>query len=185
MYQEEGVEVEPVIASLLCSAIISDTLMFRSPTCTPLDEKSARKLAEIARIDIEKLALEMFNAGSNLKGKTAEEICFLDFKQFTVNDINFGVGQISSMSAEELREIKTEVSAYLEQARKTQGLDMIFFMLTNIVAESSKLLCAGNGAREKMISAFDLKGNPEMIELKGVVSRKKQLVPTLVSALQQ
>lgn len=185
MYQEEGVEVEPVIASLLCSAIISDTLMFRSPTCTPLDERSARKLAEIAGIDIEKLALEMFNAGSNLKGKTAEEICFLDFKQFTVNDINFGVGQISSMSAEELREIKTEVSAYLEQARKTQGLDMIFFMLTNIVAESSELLCAGNGAREKMISAFDLKGNPEMIELRGVVSRKKQLVPTLVSALQQ
>ena len=185
MYQEEGVEVEPVIASLLCSAIISDTLMFRSPTCTPLDERSARKLAEIAGIDIEKLALEMFNAGSNLKGKTAEEICFLDFKQFTVNDINFGVGQISSMSAEELREIKTEVSAYLEQARKTQGLNMIFFMLTNIVAESSELLCAGNGAREKMISAFDLKGNPEMIELKGVVSRKKQLVPTLVSALQQ
>ena len=185
MYQEEGVEVEPVIASLLCSAIISDTLMFRSPTCTPLDERSARKLAEIAGIDIEKLALEMFNAGSNLKGKTAEEICFLDFKQFTVNDINFGVGQISSMSAEELREIKTEVSAYLEQARKTQGLDMIFFMLTNIVAESSELLCAGNGAREKMISAFDLKGNPEMIELKGVVSRKKQLVPTLVSVLQQ
>lgn len=185
MYQEERVEVEPVIASLLCSAIISDTLMFRSPTCTPLDERSARKLAEIAGIDIEKLALEMFNAGSNLKGKTAEEICFLDFKQFTVNDINFGVGQISSMSAEELREIKTEVSAYLEQARKTQGLDMIFFMLTNIVAESSELLCAGNGAREKMISAFDLKGNPEMIELKGVVSRKKQLVPTLVSALQQ
>ena len=174
MYQEEGVEVEPVIASLLCSAIISDTLMFRSPTCTPLDERSARKLAEIAGIDID-----------NLKGKTAEEICFLDFKQFTVNDINFGVGQISSMSAEELREIKTEVSAYLEQARKTQGLDMIFFMLTNIVAESSELLCAGNGAREKMISAFDLKGNPEMIELKGVVSRKKQLVPTLVSALQQ
>ena len=185
MYQEEGVEVEPVIASLLCSAIISDTLMFRSPTCTPLDKRSARKLAEIAGIDIEKLALEMFNAGSNLKGKTAEEICFLDFKQFTVNDINFGVGQISSMSAEELREIKTEVSAYLEQARKTQGLDMIFFMLTNIVAESSELLCAGNGAREKIISAFDLKGNPEMIELKGVVSRKKQLVPTLVSALQQ
>ena len=80
---------------------------------------------------------------------------------------------------------KRQVSAYLEQARKTQGLDMIFFMLTNIVAESSELLCTGNGAREKMISAFDLKGNPEMIELKGVVSRKKQLVPTLVSALQQ
>lgn len=185
MYQEEGVEVEPVIASLLCSAIISDTLMFRSPTCTALDERSARQLAEIAGIDIEQLALEMFNAGSNLKGKTAEEICFLDFKQFTVNDINFGVGQISSMSAEELREIKGEVSSYLEQARKNHGLDMIFFMLTNILAESSELLCAGNGAREKVIAAFDLKGNPEVLELKGVVSRKKQLVPTLVAAMQQ
>lgn len=185
IYQEEGVEVEPVIASLLCAAIVSDTLMFRSPTCTMLDEKSARMLAEIAGIDIEELALEMFNAGSNLKGKTAKEICFLDFKQFTVNDITFGVGQISSMSFEELAGIKKEVASYLEQARKEQGLDMIYFMLTNIVSESSELLCAGNGAREKLISAFDLRNPGENIELKGVVSRKKQLVPTLVAALQQ
>ena len=185
MYQEEGVEVEPVIASLLCSAIISDTLMFRSPTCTPLDERSARKLAEIAGIDIEKLALEMFNAGSNLKGKTAEEICFLDFKQFTVNDINFGVGQISSMSAEELREIKTEVSAYLKQARKTQGLDMIFFMLTNIIEESTELLYYGSGAKEVIEKAFeDLPVNEVSCELKGVVSRKKQLIPAFMMALQ-
>ena len=148
MYQEEGVEVEPVIASLLCSAIISDTLMFRSPTCTPLDERSARKLAEIAGIDIEKLALEMFNAGSNLKGKTAEEICFLDFKQFTVNDINFGVGQISSMSAEELREIKQKYPLIWNRQEDT-GLDMIFFMLTNIVAESSELLCGRKRSKRK------------------------------------
>lgn len=185
MYQESDVEVEPVIASLLCAAIISDTLMFRSPTCTPLDERSAKKLAEIAGIDIEELALEMFNAGSNLKGKTAEEICFLDFKQFTVNGIKFGVGQISSMSSEELRDIKKLVQPYLEEGRKSQGLDMIFFMLTNIVSESSELLCVGNGSREKIISAFDLRGDMEMIRLKGVVSRKKQLVPTLVAALQQ
>ena len=85
MYQEEGLEPDPVNAALLCSAIISDTLMFRSPTCTPLDEKVARKLAGIAGVEVENLAQEMFNAGSNLKGKSAEEICFLDFKQFTVN----------------------------------------------------------------------------------------------------
>ncbi len=185
MYQEEGVEVEPVIASLLCSAIISDTLMFRSPTCTPLDEASAKRLAKIAGIDIEELALAMFNAGSNLKGKTAEEICFLDFKQFAVNDITFGVGQVSSMNAEELQDIKETVQSYLEQARKTQGLNMIFFMLTNILSESSELLCVGAGASEKIISAFDLPDHADPIELKGVVSRKKQLVPTLVAALQQ
>ena len=185
MYQENGVEVDPTNAALLCSAIISDTLMFRSPTCTPLDETTARTLAEIAGIEIESLAQEMFNAGSNLKGKTAEEICFLDFKQFTVNDTVFGVGQVNSMSADELKEIKNIVLPHLEKARQNHGLNMIFFMLTNIITESSELLCCGADAREKIISAFDLREDTEDLMLRGVVSRKKQLVPTLVGALQQ
>ena len=185
MYQENGVEVDPTNAALLCSAIISDTLMFRSPTCTPLDETTARTLAEIAGIEIESLAQEMFNAGSNLKGKTAEEICFLDFKQFTVNDTVFGVGQVNSMSADELKEIKNIVLPHLEKARQNHGLSMIFFMLTNIITESSELLCCGADAREKIISAFDLREDTEDLMLRGVVSRKKQLVPTLVGALQQ
>ena len=185
MYQENGVEVDPTNAALLCSAIISDTLMFRSPTCTPLDETTARTLAEIAGIEIKSLAQEMFNAGSNLKGKTAEEICFLDFKQFTVNDTVFGVGQVNSMSADELKEIKNIVLPHLEKARQNHGLNMIFFMLTNIITESSELLCCGADAREKIISAFDLREDTEDLMLRGVVSRKKQLVPTLVGALQQ
>lgn len=185
MYQENGVEVDPTNAALLCSAIISDTLMFRSPTCTPLDETTARTLAEIAGIEIESLAQEMFNAGSNLKGKTAEEICFLDFKQFTVNDTVFGVGQVNSMSADELKEIKNIVLPHLEKARQNHGLNMIFFMLTNIITESSELLCCGADAREKIISAFDLREDTGDLMLRGVVSRKKQLVPTLVGALQQ
>lgn len=185
MYQEECMEPDPVNAALLCSAIISDTLMFRSPTCTPLDEAAAKKLAGIAGIDIETLAQEMFNAGSNLKGKSAEEICFLDFKQFTVNDTVFGVGQVNSMSAEELREIRGVVGPHLEKARQNHGLDMIFFMLTNIITESSELLCCGAEAREKIIGAYDLADDAEELMLKGVVSRKKQLVPTLVGALQQ
>ena len=185
MYQEAGVEVDPTNAALLCSAIISDTLMFRSPTCTPLDEKTARTLAEIAGIDIESFAQEMFNAGSNLRGKSAEEICFLDFKQFTVNDTVFGVGQVNSMSAEELKEIKNIVLPHLEKARQNHGLNMIFFMLTNIITESSELLCCGPEAREKILSAYDLADDTEELMLKGVVSRKKQLVPTLVGALQQ
>ena len=185
MYEENGIVVDAVNAALLCSAIISDTLMFRSPTCTPLDEVTARKLAEIASINIEELAQEMFNAGSNLKGKSAEEILFLDFKQFTVNDTVFGVGQVNSMSAEELKEIKERVLPHMEKARKNHGLNMIFFMLTNIITESSELICCGAEAREKIISAYDLRDDAEILMLKGVVSRKKQLVPTLVGALQQ
>ncbi len=185
MYQENGVEVDPTNAALLCSAIISDTLMFRSPTCTPLDETTARSLAKVAGINIETLAQEMFNAGSNLRGKSAEEICFLDFKQFTVNDTVFGVGQVNSMSADELKEIKNIVLPHLEKARQNHGLNMIFFMLTNIITESSELLCCGADAREKIISAFDLREDTEDLMLRGVVSRKKQLVPTLVGALQQ
>lgn len=185
MYQEAGVEPDTINAALLCSAIISDTLMFRSPTCTPLDENTARKLAKIAGVEVENLAQEMFNAGSNLKGKSAEEICFLDFKQFTVNETVFGVGQVNSMSADELKEICKIVQPHLEKARSNHGLNMIFFMLTNIITESSELLCCGPEAREKILSAYDLPEDTETIMLKGVVSRKKQLVPTLVGALQQ
>ena len=185
MYQEYNKPVNPVIAGLLCSAIISDTLLFRSPTCTLLDEDAAKELAEIAGINMEELAQAMFKAGSNLQGKSAEEICFLDFKQFTVNDTVFGVGQVNSMSAKELTEIKTQIESELDKIRQNDRLDMIFFMLTNIMTESSELLCVGPEAREKAISAFDLNGKSDTLYLKGVVSRKKQLVPAIVEALQQ
>jgi len=185
MYQEYNKPVNPVIAGLLCSAIISDTLLFRSPTCTLLDEDAAKELAEIADINMEELAQAMFKAGSNLQGKSAEEICFLDFKQFTVNDTVFGVGQVNSMSAKELTEIKTQIESELDKIRQNHRLDMIFFMLTNIMTESSELLCVGPEAREKAISAFDLNGKSDTLYLKGVVSRKKQLVPAIVEALQQ
>ena len=185
MYQEYNKSVNPVIAGLLCSAIISDTLLFRSPTCTLLDEHAAKELAEIAGINMEELAQAMFKAGSNLQGKSAEEICFLDFKQFTVNDTVFGVGQVNSMSAEELTEIKAQIKSELDKIRQNHRLDMIFFMLTNIMTESSELLCVGPEAREKAISAFDLNGKSDTLYLKGVVSRKKQLVPAIVEALQQ
>ena len=185
MYEEAGVEISPTIAGLLCSAIISDTLLFRSPTCTAVDENAARKLASIADIDMEEMAKEMFNAGSSMKGKSAEEICFQDFKQFTVNDTVFGVGQINSMSKEELKEIKETLVPHLPNVLNEQGLQMVYFMLTDILDESTELLCCGNGAKEVIINAFDLPEDTEKLTLKGVVSRKKQLIPTLVAALQQ
>lgn len=185
MYQENGVEITPLIAGLLCSAIISDTLLFRSPTCTELDKKTAQMLAQIAELDPEKLAAEMFNAGSNLKGKSAKDICFQDFKQFTVNDTVFGVGQINSLSAEELHEIKEKLLPYLDEARKEYQLDMVYFMLTHILNESTELLCCGTRAKEVVLEAFELPDDMDTIRLKGVVSRKKQLIPALVGVLQQ
>ena len=185
MYQENGVEIDSTTAALLCSAIISDTLLFRSPTCTPLDEKIAKKLAKIAGINLEEQAQAMFKAGSSLAGKTAEDICFQDFKQFTVNDMVFGVGQLNSMSKEELQEVKEMLTPYLPKVLEKNGVQMVFFMLTDILDESTELLCCGARAKEYIIDAFDLKENTEKMILKGVVSRKKQLIPTLVSELQQ
>ena len=185
MYEENDMEVPRQIAGLLCGAIISDTLLFRSPTCTPLDEKTAKKLANIADIDLEQMAQEMFNAGSNLKGKSAEDICFQDFKQFTVNDTIFGVGQITSMSKEELSEIRDMMTEHLPKVLEAHNLNMIYFMLTDILAESTELLCVGTGARGIALSAFDLPDDAQTLMLKGVVSRKKQLIPVLVETMQQ
>ena len=185
MYEESGVKITPTIAGLLCAAIISDTLLFRSPTCTKVDEKAAKKLSKIAGIDMEQMAGEMFKEGSNLQGKTADEICFQDFKQFTVNDTVFGVGQINSMNKEELAEIREIIEPHLPKVLEEQNLQMIYFMLTDILDESTELICCGNNAKEYIIDAFDLKEGTDKIILKGVVSRKKQLIPTLVGALQQ
>lgn len=185
MYEENEIEVPREIAGLLCGAIISDTLLFRSPTCTPLDERTAKKLAKISDIDLEQMAQEMFNAGSNLKGKSAEDICFQDFKQFTVNDTIFGVGQITSMSKEELAAIRDMMTEHLPKVLEAHSLNMIYFMLTDILAESTELLCVGTGARGIALSAFDLPDNAKSLILKGVVSRKKQLIPVLVETMQQ
>ena len=165
MYQESGVEVEPQMAGLLCSAIISDTLLFRSPTCTMVDQAAAEALARIAGIDMEEHAKEMFNAGSNLRGKSVEEI--------------------TSMNQDELDEVKGRLIPYLEEARKTQGLHMLYLMMTNILEESTELLCCGENAKEQVLEAFELPGDTEKILLKGVVSRKKQMIPVLVTYLQQ
>ena len=184
MYQENEVEVDKTIASLLCSAIISDTLMFRSPTCTAIDKSVAEKLAKIADIDITELAGNMFRAGSNLKNKSAKDICFQDFKKFEVSGVDLGVGQINSMSENELNEIKEKIMPYTQAALLEKGLDMMFIMLTNIIEESTELLCIGANAKNVIKEAFDLPKDTEDVILDGVVSRKKQLIPAIVVSLQ-
>lgn len=185
MYLENRIEVEPDIAGLLCSAILSDTLMFRSPTCTPQDKQYAEELAQIAGIEITSFASEMFQAGSNLKHKSQEEIFYQDFKKFTAGNRTFGVGQITSMSKEELDEIKNRMLPYMEKAYREHGVDMLFFMLTDIMGESTELILKGDHAVETIANAFDKVIKDDSIELKGVVSRKKQLIPPIMTALQQ
>ena len=193
MYQEAGVKVEPKIAGLLCSAIVSDTLLFRSPTCTAVDEMAARALADIAGIDIEKYAMEMFSAGSNLKDKSDEEIFYQDFKRFTSGKVTIGVGQITSLNGDELDRLKGRMEAFMEKALENNGLDMIFFMLTNILTETTDLVCEGQGALQlagkafhKDIELLEEEGLKEpVLCLPGVVSRKKQLIPELMLAEQE
>ena len=182
LYQENNVEVDKKIAGLLCSAIISDTLMFRSPTCTPKDKKAAEELAKIAGIEIQEHAEKMFRAGSSLADKTPEEIFYQDFKKFSGNDKNFGAGQISSMDKTELEQLRPKIAAYMEGAVK-EG-EMLFFLLTNILTESSDLVFAGEGAKELVETAF---GEPEenWVHVPGLVSRKKEFVPSVLHVLQQ
>ncbi len=185
MYQESGVPVDKLTASLLCAAIVSDTLMYRSPTCTQKDKDTAEKLASIAQLNVEEFARDMFKAGSNLSSKSPEEIFYQDFKKFSINDISFGVGQINSMSDTELDGIKQRLVPYMEQSWQSHGVGMIFFMLTDIVKESTELIFMGNNASELITAAFNCMPEKESFILPGVVSRKKQLIPAIMAAMQQ
>ena len=192
MYQENNVKIDKTTAGLLCSAIISDTLLFRSPTCTAVDKEAALALAEIAGIHAEEYAKKMFAAGSNLKGKSDEDIFYQDFKRFTVGNSVFGIGQITSLNAVELKDLRTRMSAYTEKEREQHEIDMMFFMLTNILTESTDLICTGQGAEQLVANAFHVKdedvenvsGQTGIVKLPGVVSRKKQLAPQIMMALQ-
>ena len=185
MFQEYNVEIPEKIAGLLCSAILSDTLIFRSPTCTQVDRDAAEKLAQIAGIIPEDYAAKMFQAGSNLSIKSPEEIFYQDFKKFELEGVTLGVGQINSMTDKELEAIKAKMIPYVQKALIEHEVDMIYFMLTDIMEESTELLCAGSGAKDLALKAFMLPPETEQIILKNTVSRKKQVIPALYIALQE
>ena len=185
IYGEQKLEIPPKIAGLLCAAIISDTLMFRSPTCTLQDKMAAGALALIADISIEQFAKEMFRAGSNLKDKSPEEIFYQDYKKFIAEgDICFGVGQISSMDSEELKEIKARLLPFMVSECGRHGVTRVYFMLTDIMTQSTELLFYGEGSREMAENAFKMEPQDDAFYLEGVVSRKKQLIPPLMEAAQ-
>ena len=185
MYQEAGVDIEPDMAGLMLSAIISDTLLYRSPTCTEIDKKAGAILATIAGVNEEELAKEMFNAGINLSGKTPEEIVHQDYKKFNIGKHVVGIGQISSMDSNELSHIKNAVLPEIESIKERDNVDMLCFMMTNIIKESSEVLFAGSNAEIVMETGFNVASRDhKSVVLPGVVSRKKQMLPTISTTLE-
>ena len=186
IYQEERVDPSPEIAGLMCAAIISDTLMFRSPTCTILDKMAAGSLALLAGIEIEKFAKEMFMAGSDFEHKSPEAIFYTDFKKFNTEKILFGIGQVSSMAPEELAGVKEKLLSFMpSQCGEKTGINQIYFMLTDILAETTELLFCGDGAQDIVEKAFKVTTDGNSCLLPGIISRKKQLLPKLLSAMQE
>ncbi len=185
MYRENDVEISPTMAGLMLSAILSDTLMFRSPTCTPTDERAARELAELAGVELEKYADAMFEHGGDVSGKTAAEVFSGDYKIFTSGEVRFGVGQGSYMTEKNRRAAQALVGPYLPEARTKQRLDYIFYMFTDVRNSGTELLMAGAGAEELVEKTFGVEVKDGMAVLPGVVSRKKQMIPRLINAIKQ
>ena len=186
MYDENGVEIPPQTAGLLLAAILSDTLMFRSPTCTPVDEASARRLAKIAGVDINEFANEMFEAGEKLDGKTAEEVFLQDFKVFMCGDVRFGVAQGSYMTRKNLVAAENLLRPYLEEARNKQNVEDIYMLLTDVPKEESVVISDGRYASEVLSDGFETQPAEDgSFTLPGVVSRKKQFIPALMTAYQE
>ncbi len=186
MYVENGVEIPSEIAGLMLSAILSDTLMFRSPTCTATDQQAAEELAKIAGVEIEEHAMNMFEAGSDFGSKTPEEILYTDFKTFYAGEVSFGAAQVSAVSTNQLLKLRESLQQELTKAIVDKGVTMMFVMLTNIITQTSILLFEGPNAREIVISAFgEEKLKDDYMVLEGVVSRKKQLVPPIIEAIQR
>lgn len=186
MYDENGVEIPPQTAGLLLAAILSDTLVFRSPTCTPLDEALAKRLAKIAGVDIDEFASEMFEAGEKLDGKTAEEVFLQDFKVFMCGDIRFGVAQGSYMTRKNLLAAEALLQPYLEEARNKQNVEDIYMLLTDVPKEESVVISDGRYASEVLSDGFETQPAEDgSFTLPGVVSRKKQFIPALMTAYQE
>lgn len=185
MYCEHNLVPEKDVAALLCSAIISDTLILKSPTCTADDIEACKKLAKLAGIDIEEYGRAMFKAGSNIESRTPKDLFNRDFKKFSVGDVVIGVGQVNCMEQEEVQNIKVKMKDYISTVTGDNGMDMVFFMITNVLDGGSEVLCSGKNASATISQAFNVGTTDDSVYLDGVVSRKKQMLPAIMEALQQ
>ncbi|CCJ33327.1 putative manganese-dependent inorganic diphosphatase [Caloramator australicus] len=178
MYFENGIRPPKNIAGLLCAAIISDTVKFKSPTCTYIDKITAERLAEIAGIDIESFALEMFRAGTSLQNRTPEEIFFQDFKEFKLGKYKIGISQVNTMNVESLGETKNDLLNFMNKLCNEKGYDLLIIMLTDIIREGSEIIFTGK-EKDLIAKAFNVDVHNNFVFLPGVISRKKQIIPPL------
>ena len=181
MYKENQVAIPKEIAGIMLSAIISDTLLFKSPTCTPEDVAAAKELAELAEVELEAYGLDMLKAGTNLSDKTAAVLLDLDAKSFPMGEANVRIAQINTVDLNEVMDRQAELEQAMAEEMTKNGYDLFVLVVTNILDSDSELLVAGN-AIDKVEEAFQTKLTNNRALLKGVVSRKKQVVPQLTAA---
>lgn len=183
LYKEANVEVPKAIAGMMLSAIVSDTLLFKSPTCTPEDVAAAKELATIAGVDLETYGLEMLKAGTNLGDKAAAELIDLDAKSFPMADKNVRIAQVNTVDLAAVFARQAELEAAMQAANEQNGYDLFVLVVTNILDSDSEILVVGE-PKEKIEAAFEVKLVNQRALLKGVVSRKKQVVPQITAAFQ-
>ena len=184
MFEEQDVEMPSHIAGLLLGAVVSDTLLFKSPTCTPVDTKIAKKLAEIAGVDIQEFAMEMFKAGTSLVGKTVDEIFNQDFKKFSFDNLQVGVAQVNSMDIEGFLPYKKDMLDYMNKFAEDNNLEFTLLLLTYIINANSEIF-VGGPRPELVEKAFNVQLTDRQGTLEGVISRKKQVVPAITAVMSE
>lgn len=183
LYKENNVEVPKNIAGIMLSAIVSDTLLFKSPTCTQEDVQAAKELAEIAGVDLEVYGLEMLKAGTNLGTKSAAELIDLDAKSFPMGGSNLRIAQVNTVDLAEVFARQAELESAMQEANAANGYDLFVLVVTNILDSDSEILIVGE-PKENVEKAFNVTLDNNRALLKGVVSRKKQVVPQLTAAFE-
>ena len=184
MFDELDVEMPSHIAGLLLGAVVSDTLLFKSPTCTPVDTKIAKKLAKIAGVDIQEFAMEMFKAGTSLVGKTVDEIFNQDFKKFSFDNLQVGVAQVNSMDIEGFLPYKKDMLDYMNKFAEDNNLEFTLLLLTDIINANSEIF-VGGPRPELVEKAFNVQLTECQGTLAGVISRKKQVVPAITAIMSE
>lgn len=184
MYYENGIEPKPEIAGLMCAAILSDTAILSSPTCTSIDINAVKRLSKIAGIDPEEFGFKMFEAGSILEGKTATEIFYQDFKDFMIGKNKIGIAQINTINYDEFEKMKSETLNYMEKTLKERSYDILLLLVTNVIDKASKCYFTGDGAHDIIVKSFNTTVKNKSCYLEGVVSRKKQIIPAFSTMLE-
>lgn len=182
IYKEKGLEIDSKMAGLMLSAIISDSLLFKSPTCTDEDIAAAQELAEIAGVDADSYGLDMLKAGADISDKTVEELISIDAKEFTMGNAKVEIAQVNAVGVEDVLARKSEIETVLNRVIEEKGLDLFLFVVTDILTNDSTAIAVGQAAAA-VEQAFNVKLDANKAVLKGVVSRKKQIVPPLTEAL--